>query len=304
MPVHIVPDTVPRTEDFPLDGPLLRALWQMEDGHFWHRARNRWILRALERRGVKPAASFLEIGCGAGAVTRTLHKAGYTVTGVDPAEVLVRKAAERCPDVRFVVAEVAALDASAYGPFEGIGYFDVLEHLDDPAGLLTTSLRLAAPNALIIATVPARRSLGTVIDDLSGHKRRYEPDELGALLQRCGLVDIEEQGIFRLTEPLQRWSRRRLAEHTLDALSPAEAERTLRRNVRVPPWPINAAMDLLCRLEARSALPRRLARRCSRPGAGLLQGPDGDRGKNYPSKSSRSMRESRSLTPATSGTAE
>jgi SAM-dependent methyltransferase len=255
MPVHIVPDTVPRTEDYPLDGPLLRALWQMEDGHFWHRARNRWILRALERRGVKPAASFLEIGCGAGAVTRTLHKAGYTVTGVDPAEVLVRKAAERCPTVRFVVADVAALDASTYGPFEGIGYFDVLEHLDDPAGLLTGSLRLAAPNALVIATVPARRSLGTVIDDLSGHKRRYEPDELGALLQRCGLVDIEEQGIFRLTAPLQRWSRRRLAEHTLDALSPAEAERTFLRNFRVPPWPINAAMDLLCRLEATVGTP-------------------------------------------------
>ena len=82
MALQIVPNTVPRAEDYPLDGPLLDALWEMENGHFWHRARNRWIRRALKGRGITPGASLLEVGCGAGAVTRALYRAGYTMVGV------------------------------------------------------------------------------------------------------------------------------------------------------------------------------------------------------------------------------
>ena len=74
MPVHVLQNTAARSEDYPLDEPLLRALWQMEDGHFWHRARNRWILRKLAERGMPAGGAFLEIGCGSGAVTRALHR--------------------------------------------------------------------------------------------------------------------------------------------------------------------------------------------------------------------------------------
>ncbi len=97
MPIEIVPETVPPTDDYPLDARALQALWRMEERHFWHRARNRWILRALARRAVHPPAPLLEVGCGGGAVTMALHRAGFTVTGVDPSEPLVRKAYERCP---------------------------------------------------------------------------------------------------------------------------------------------------------------------------------------------------------------
>jgi SAM-dependent methyltransferase len=250
MSVQIVPNTVHHHDDYPLNETELQALWRMEDGHFWHRARNRWILAALKRRGVRPTASFLEVGCGGGAVAGALHQAGFVVTGVDTVETLVRKAHERCPTARFAVSDIAALDPTQYGPFAGIGFFDVLEHLDDPAGLLNASLRLGAPGALVIATVPARRSLSTVIDDLSGHKRRYEPGELPALMRGCGLRHIEEHSIFRWTAPLQRLSRRRLSGVRLDALSPSDVQRIFVEHLRVPPWPINVAMGLLCRLEA------------------------------------------------------
>ena len=250
MPLHICPDTVRHHDDYPLDTTQLQALWRMEERHFWHRARNRWILLGLRRRGLRPAALFLDVGCGGGAVTGALHGAGFDVTGVDTAETLVRKAHERCPQARLVVSDVAALKASEFGPFNGIGFFDVLEHLDHPAGLLKASLRLAAPDALVIATVPARRALRTVIDDLSGHKRRYEPGELRDLMRSCGLQRVEEQGIFHVTEPLQRMSRRRLTGVRIDALSARDRQRILVENFRVPPWPVNLAMDLLCRLEA------------------------------------------------------
>ncbi len=250
MSLQIVPGTVHQKDDFPLDEVSLRALWRMEEGHFWHRARNRWILQALGRRGLGPGASFLEVGCGGGAVAGALQRAGFGVVGVETEEVLARKAHERCPEAHFVVSDVAALDATRYGPFQAIGFFDVLEHLDDPADLITASLRLAAPGALVVATVPARRALTTVIDDLSGHKRRFEPDELSDLYQQCGIERIEETGIFRATASLQRFSRRALSGIEVERLSPEDVQKIFIDSFRIPPWPINLAMDWLCRLEA------------------------------------------------------
>ncbi len=41
-----------------------------------------WVVKRLARR-CEPAAQVVEIGCGAGALTRALVAAGYRVLGVD-----------------------------------------------------------------------------------------------------------------------------------------------------------------------------------------------------------------------------
>ena len=150
----------------------------MEERHFWHRARNRWIARALADAGSPPPCTLLEVGCGSGAVAQALQARGYAVTGIDTAQALVEKAHQRCAEATFVVGDSAWLEA---GPFAVIGLFDVLEHLDDPRAMLRLCRERAAPGALFAVTVPAQQALHTVIDHLSGHKRRYEAGELGAL---------------------------------------------------------------------------------------------------------------------------
>ena len=201
MPLHIEPGTVHVDDDYPLQDEALAALWRMEQRHFWHRARNRWILRTLERSGLRPGARFLEVGCGSGTVAGALHGEGYHVTGVDTSEIQVRQAHERFPSVDFLVGDVMTLDAAAFEPFDGVGFFDVLEHLDDPGAMLSAAARLAAPGALVIATVPAQRALHTIIDSLSGHKRRYEAGELAAIMQGCGLERVEEFASFARQHP-------------------------------------------------------------------------------------------------------
>jgi SAM-dependent methyltransferase len=250
MTVVTLPGTQHRAEDFELDPEVLAGLWRMEERHFWHAARNRWILRALATSGAAPGSRVLDIGCGGGSVAAALARHGYDVTGIDTAEILVHKARDRCPGATFIAGNVADLPAS-YGSFDVIAMFDVLEHLDDPGTLLASGLRRARRGALVVATVPALRSLHTVVDDLSGHKKRYEPGELRSLLDAAGLVQIEERGMFRVLWPLIRLSRRHTRAQSAAGMTAADRRRILLEDTRIPGFAINRLLAMMCEAELR-----------------------------------------------------
>jgi 2-polyprenyl-3-methyl-5-hydroxy-6-metoxy-1,4-benzoquinol methylase len=260
-----VEGTQHREEDYSLVPEVIECLWRMEERHFWHRARNGWILDALAEYGPPAPCQVLDVGCGSGAVSCALARAGYRVTGVDTAERLVRKAQERCPSSTFVVGQVGNLPEGCRGPFPIVGFFDVLEHLAEPAGLLAGGLRWTSPGALVVATVPALRSLYTVVDQLSGHKLRYEREELVSLLESVGLREVVVHGIFASTLAIQRFERRRSGPPA-DASSAEARIKLMTHALRVPPLPVNAALGLLARIERLGGL--KAARR--RTGASYL----------------------------------
>jgi len=252
MTIIRLPGTQHREQDFSLSPEVVGRLWEMEQRHFWHRARNAWILDALRAGGVLPPARILDVGCGSGAVARALAASGYTVTGVDTAEHLVLKAHERCPNCLFVVGDVGGLPEGFRGPFDAVGFFDVLEHLEAPSDLLKAALQWAVPGALCIATVPALRSLHSLVDDLSGHKLRYERGEMASLFQAAGVENTVEYGIFASTLRLQRWERR--TSETTATVSPSRRERVMKRALRVPPFPVNTLLSWLVGAERRRGL--------------------------------------------------
>lgn len=254
MPLVKIPGTTHRKGDYELEPAAIECLWRMEDQHYWHRERNGWILDGLRDFGARPPCRVLEVGCGSGAVVRALQLAGYQVTGVDTAEALATKAHERCPAATIVVGDVAALPEYCRGPFDVVGFFDVLEHLEQPAELMKSALRWASPGALVIATVPAMRSLHTVIDDLSGHKLRYEPGQLTQLFESVGLKSVVEHGIFASTLPIQRLVRHASQFNSVDISVPEARAQLFARALRIPPMPINIALGLLVRLERRLGL--------------------------------------------------
>jgi 2-polyprenyl-3-methyl-5-hydroxy-6-metoxy-1,4-benzoquinol methylase len=105
-----------------------------------------------------PLGRVLDVGCGAGAVGRSLLAAGAThVTGIELHEPSARRARAVLDEVHVGAVE-DILDANALaGPFDTFVLYDVLEHLVDPAGVLRALVPFAAPAARAHVSVPNAR---------------------------------------------------------------------------------------------------------------------------------------------------
>lgn len=99
----------------------------------------------------------LDVGCGSGLHGATLKSAfGHEVYGVDNSPVSVEKARTRLDgaeigDVRR--PDLYAFPAVANG-FDLLVFSDILEHLDDPLGVLRDHLQLLAPAGHVVLSIP------------------------------------------------------------------------------------------------------------------------------------------------------
>ena len=160
--------------------PLVRAA---EERHWWFRGR-RAVLRALlDRAGLTPPLRVLDAGCGTGRNLEDLRRLGEA-RGVDPSEDAVRFCRERGLDG----VEQARVESLPFpeGSFDLILAADVLEHTDDDGAALRELHRVAAPGALLVATVPAYAWLWTASDEQLEHRRRYRRGELAARANAAG----------------------------------------------------------------------------------------------------------------------
>ncbi len=72
--------------------------------------------------------------------------------------------------------------------FELVCAFDLLEHADDDRQILEEVSRVLKEDGVFIFSVPLHARLWTKFDDLVGHVRRYDPDDLTGMLAMYGLV--------------------------------------------------------------------------------------------------------------------
>lgn len=121
---------------------------------YGHTKKLRFILAALERKrremGGAPVR-VLDFGCGSGTtVSRYLIGPGVDYVGLDIHEPSLRYARKHFggPQARFLDHLPADL------VFDVVVYADVLEHLDDPAAVLTAHRQQLAPGCVMVASVP------------------------------------------------------------------------------------------------------------------------------------------------------
>ncbi len=193
------------------DPAYFKALFAIEDRHFWFRSRNR-IIAAMTNQVVahmNDGYRVLEVGSGTGNTLRVLENVcdHGKVVGVDLFAEGLYYARQRvsCP---LVQGDMSALPFGTQ--FELIGIFDVLEHLPDDIPVLRHLRRMLAPGGALLITVPAHQSLWSYFDVGSHHCRRYGLPELRGKLTYAGFRIEYITEYMTILLPLV-WLGRRLA---------------------------------------------------------------------------------------------
>jgi SAM-dependent methyltransferase len=119
------------------------------DGGDANRAEARWqtTLRFARRMETGTPRSILDIGCGMGAFLALARRSGARVAGVeiDPRAV----SACRAEGLDVIESSIADLLPPA-GPWDLVTFWDVLDHLDDPAGALLRVVPVLAPRGMVL----------------------------------------------------------------------------------------------------------------------------------------------------------
>lgn len=93
-----------------------------------------------------------------------------------------------------VLSQITALPF-AEGSFDLVCALDIIEHVDDEDGALSELSRVATPGGILLISAPLHHSLWTSFDDFVGHRRRYDPPRLIALLAQHHLT-VEHSAVF------------------------------------------------------------------------------------------------------------
>lgn len=125
-----------------------------------HRKKLEFLRSSIERyrsaHGLAPEqVRVLEVGCSNGRnVTLPLASCGYRVTGLDIHEASIEyaKAHNAFSNARFLCMDLADLPEDE--KFEMLVLSDVLEHVDDPAGICARALRHLAPGGMVLISIP------------------------------------------------------------------------------------------------------------------------------------------------------
>lgn len=155
----------------------------------------------------------LDIGCGGGLLSEAMAARGARVTGIDPGadSIAVAKQHAGTLPVDYRVCTVEAFAAETDEQFDIITCMEALEHVPDPAGLLTAAAGLLAPGgslflstinrnlrAYLAAVVGAEYLLGLLPKGTHDYARFIRPSELAGWLRACGLGVVSIRGMHYL----------------------------------------------------------------------------------------------------------
>lgn len=158
------------------------ACFALEDASFWFAHRNECISLALGRFPFE--GPFLDVGGGNGAVSKRLVADGVDTVVLEPGSSGASNAKRRgLPNVVRATLEEAAFAPASFG---AAGLFDVIEHVEDDAGMLRSVHRVLRRRGILCVTVPAYEWLWSAEDEGAGHFRRYTLRRLADVLTRAG----------------------------------------------------------------------------------------------------------------------
>jgi SAM-dependent methyltransferase len=159
-----------------------------------HRTNARARLRRLASAGGGPPGRLLEVGCAAGFFLDEAHALGWSVAGVDVSP-WARAAASRVLGLEILESMDALLPGNE-GAFSVGCFFQVLEHMPDPASALLQMRRLLRPDGLLAIETWDRGS--AIARAMGRHWQQVSPPSVIHLFDRDGLVRLLRAGGFEV----------------------------------------------------------------------------------------------------------
>lgn len=151
-------------------------------------------VRLVHRLHGGRAGSVLDVGCGDGRYLQAAAATGWRGVGLELAQEVAREARDRIGSGRVAVATLQAIDAR--GHFDAVTFWDVLEHVADPLGMLRDARDRLRPGGLVAATMPNHHGVTRFLHgvrwsyyDLAryGHLFHLSLEGLESLVRRAGL---------------------------------------------------------------------------------------------------------------------
>ncbi|HEV7590435.1 MAG TPA: class I SAM-dependent methyltransferase [Longimicrobium sp.] len=169
-------------------------------------------IRREVRERLAPAlprdARVLDVGCGNGVFLSAITAEGYPARGVDVSEESARLCRERGLDARAGDFLTMPLD----GPYDAVTFWDVMEHLREPAAFLERAREALAPGGALVLKIPGfergvfypiaavPRLAGAMLGAPS-HIQYFNRRSLEALLARTGFGAVEWFPSFAFRSP-------------------------------------------------------------------------------------------------------
>ena len=216
---------------------VYQQMAELDDRHWWYRARRR-IIADLIRREVRPPADarILELGCGTGHNLAMLGGFG-NVDGLELDDE-ARAMSEQRLGRAIMSSPLPELADVADRHYDLVGAFDVIEHIDDDRAALASIATKLKPGGRFVMTVPAHQWMWSAHDIVNHHKRRYSKRSLRRLIEESPL-QIEKLGFFNsLLFPLA------VAERASSKLRGKD-----NGDVKLPPAPLNVVLEKIFEAE-------------------------------------------------------
>ncbi len=169
-----------------MDHDVYRRMAEIQDRHWWYEARRRIIATCIKRLKLPDNAKILEAGCGPGANLKMLARFG-DVWAFEPDNFAINHCrvysgiAPHQLETGFLPAPLPF-----EGPFDLIGAFDVIEHVQQDKESLAALYQITKPGGYALFTVPAFPFLWSQHDVVNHHHRRYVLPQFETLLRDAG----------------------------------------------------------------------------------------------------------------------
>jgi 2-polyprenyl-6-hydroxyphenyl methylase / 3-demethylubiquinone-9 3-methyltransferase len=169
-------------------------------------------LRYIGQAASLSGAHVLDVGCGGGILSEAMAKHGATVLGIDLSQAVLDVAELHAleADLHIQYRAVAAEDLAAAQPaqFDLVTCMEMLEHVPDPAAILSALARLVRPGGDVIVSTLNRKPLAFAVAILGAeyiarvlprgtheYLKFIRPSELARWGREAGLTLVDLTGI-------------------------------------------------------------------------------------------------------------